>query len=74
MGLGFIHNVVCRYESDALVQHASDDCGLVVMRFGVAKLRGTLMRSDQARMPAMLRHLSQQLLGLGVYVHQSFCY
>ncbi len=57
----------CRYESAAPIQGATVDCGLFVIGYAIAKLRGLpLLLFDQANMPAMREALAEDLLGLGV--------
>lgn len=45
--------------------NASVDCALFVVAYAIAKLRGSLMRFEQAVMAVMRRQLSEQLLSLG---------
>ena len=57
----------CRYESAAPIQGATVDCGLFVIGYAIAKLRGLpLLLFDQANMPAMREALAEDLLGLGM--------
>ena len=43
------------------------DCGLFVIGYAIAKLRGLpLLLFDQANMPAMREALAEDLLGLGM--------
>ena len=57
----------CRYESAAPIQGATVDCGLFVIGYAIAKLRGLpLLLFDQANMPAMREALAEDLLGLSM--------
>ena len=54
----------CRYESAAPTQGATVDCGLFVIGYAIAKLRGLpLQLLDPANMPAMREALVESRYG-----------
>ncbi|KAL0027768.1 hypothetical protein WJX77_003718 [Trebouxia sp. C0004] len=64
--LPIIAEMEIRYESAAPMQGATVDCGLFVIGYAIAKLRGLpLQLFDQANMPAMREALAENLLRLG---------